>query len=132
LASSNLPNSEQLGGGGVGSARGYHSDTALGSKGLLFSQEFKLPPISLAGPGGASAKSGQLQFGLFFDFAKLQQNTIIPYQENDVELASVGGNAHYSLGRRLDFQLELGYRLTKTLLEPQRGILGHISVTAGF
>ena len=41
-----LPDSEQLGGGGVGSVRGYYTDTALGSVGILTNQELRLPAFS--------------------------------------------------------------------------------------
>jgi hemolysin activation/secretion protein len=81
LATDNLPNSEQLGGGGVGSVRGYYSDTALGSKGVLFSQEVRLRPLSLF----KDAKlQDALQLGAFFDYAHLDQVDRIPGGQNQV------------------------------------------------
>jgi hemolysin activation/secretion protein len=133
LANHNLPNSEQLGGGGVGSVRGYYSDTALGSKGVLFSQEIRLPPISLTGLVDSSSKLGDaLQFGAFLDYAHLNQIDPIPNIQNRVNLASVGVNAHYSASRFLDVQFDLGWRLKRVMAAPERGAFGHISVTVGF
>lgn len=133
LANHNLPNSEQLGGGGVGSVRGYYSDTALGSKGVLFSQEFRIPPFSLTGIAHPRSKVGDaLQLGVFFDYARLDQIDPIPNMENKVDLASVGFNAHYSVSRYLDVQFDAGWRLERVMAAPERGVFAHVSVTAGF
>jgi hemolysin activation/secretion protein len=132
LANHNLPNSEQLGGGGVGSVRGYYSDTALGSKGLLFSQEVRLPPISLSGLIDSRSKLGDaLQLGIFLDYAHLDQIDPIPNIENRVDLASTGFNAHYSVSRYVDVQFDLGWRLRRVMAAPERGAFGHVSVTIG-
>lgn len=132
LANHNLPNSEQLGGGGVGSVRGYYSDTALGSKGLLFSQEVRLPPISLSGLIDSRSKLGDaLQLGIFLDYAHLDQIDPTPNIENRVDLASAGFNAHYSVSRYVDVQFDLGWRLRRVMAAPERGAFGHVSVTIG-
>jgi hemolysin activation/secretion protein len=132
LANHNLPNSEQLGGGGVGSVRGYYSDTALGSKGVLFSQEIRLPAINLTGLVDPKSKLGDaLQLGLFLDYAHLDQIDPIPNIENRVDLASVGFNAHYSISRHFDVQFDLGWRLQRVMAAPERGAFGHVSVTIG-
>ena len=133
LASHNLPNSEQLGGGGVGSVRGYFADTALGSTGLLASQELRLPAFGLtrlAAPG--SRLGDQMQFGVFVDYARLRQVTPIPDVQNRVTLLSVGGNVHYSIGRFLDVQADVGWRLRRTATAPTRGAMAQVSATIGF
>ena len=132
VASHNLPNSEQLGGGGVGSVRGYFADTALGSNGVLASQEVRLPAFGLtrwALPG--SRVGDQMQFGAFVDFAHLTQVTPIPDVQRRVTLLSAGGNVHYSIGRHLDVQADLGWRLKRTQTAPRRGAYAQISATVG-
>lgn len=132
LANHNLPNSEQLGGGGVGSVRGYYSDTALGSKGVLFSQELRIPAFSLTGIAHPGSKLGDaLQFGVFFDYARLDQIDTIPNMQNRVDLASVGFNAHYSVSRYVDIQFDAGWRLKEVMAAPENGVFGHVSVTIG-
>lgn len=132
IASHNLPNSEQLGGGGVGSVRGYFADTALGSNGILASQEVRLPAFGLTKWALPSSRVGdQMQFGAFVDYARLTQVTPIPDVQNRVTLLSVGGNVHYSVGNHLDIQADLGWRLKRTETAPQRGAYAQISTTIG-
>ena len=132
VATHNLPNSEQLGGGGIGSVRGYFADTALGSTGVLASQEVRLPSFGLtrlASPG--SRLDDRMQFGAFVDYARLTQVTPIPDVQNRVTLMSVGGNVHYSVRRFLDVQADLGWRLKRTVTAPTRGAYLQVSATIG-
>jgi hemolysin activation/secretion protein len=132
IGNHNLPDSEQLGGGGVGSVRGYFTDTALGSEGVLANQELRSPAFSPTGLLGSGEDLGdKAQFGAFFDFAHLTQLTPISDQQSNVELASAGLNAHYSFRRFADIQFDLGWRLRRTATEPQEGGYGEISVTIG-
>lgn len=110
VASSNLPYSEQIGGGGIGSVRGYDTNTALGSQGFLVSQEIRLPPFSIFG-GKSGGFNDQLQFGVFLDYAWLRQQKQIPDTERTAEMFSVGGNVHYLVERYLDVQVEVGTQL---------------------
>ena len=132
VASHNLPNSEQLGGGGIGSVRGYFADTALGSNGVLASQEVRLPafsPTQWALPG--SRLGDQMQVGAFVDYARLTQVTAIPDVQNRVTLLSAGANLHYSVRRYLDLQADLGWRLRRTVTAPRRGAYLQVSATIG-
>lgn len=132
-SSSNLPYSEQLGGGGVGSVRGYYTDTALGSKGELFSQELRLPVFSpLRVLDRSSESGGKVQVGGFFDYADLRQVRTISDMTNHVDLASVGFLARYSLSRCLDFQFDMGWRLRQAPTVPNRGAYGQVALTGSF
>ncbi len=130
---SNLPYSEQVGGGGVGSVRGYYTDTAFGSDGELFSQELRLPAFSLSRMLDRKSESGdKAQFGIFFDYADLRQVTPIPDLQSPVELASVGYLARYSISRYLDLQYDMGWRLRRASTVPERGAYGQVSLTGSF
>ncbi len=130
---SNLPYSEQVGGGGVGSVRGYYTDTALGSKGEMLSQELRLPAFALARAFDRnSGLPGKSQLGVFYDYADLRQVTPIPDVQNKVDLASVGFLARYSVSRYLDFQYDIGWRLRKAPTVPELGAYGQISLTGSF
>ena len=132
-SSSNLPYSEQVGGGGVGSVRGYYTDTALGSKGEMFSQELRLPAFDPSHPlHRGSEFGGKTQFGVFFDYADLRQVRAIPNAANTVDLASVGFLARYSLSRSIDVQYDMGYRLRRAPTVPDLGAYGQVSVTGSF
>ena len=129
----NLPYSEQVGGGGVGSVRGYYTDTALGSKGELYSQELRLPAFDMFRVFDRSSESGgKTQFGGFFDYASLRQVKAIPDMISHVNLASAGFLARYSLSRCLDLQFDMGWRLRQAPTVPNRGIYGQISLTGSF
>ncbi len=124
----NLPYSEQIGGGGVGSVRGYYTDTALGSTGQMFSQELRLPAFGLR----SETSGGKTQFGVFYDYARLRQVTPIPDLQSSVDLASAGVLARYSLSRYVDVQYDMGWRLRKAPTMPALGAYGQISLTGSF
>ena len=132
-ASGNLPDSEELGGGGVGSVRGYHTDTALGSTGELFSQELRLPPFSPSALLPATARIGDAaQAGVFFDYADLRQPSAIPDLPGVVDLASAGFNLHYNVTRFFDLQFDMGWRLRAAPGQTEHGSYGEIAITTGF
>jgi hemolysin activation/secretion protein len=129
----NLPDSEQLGGGGIGSVRGYDPETALGSKGVLFSQELRLPAFSpLRAIGTNIGVADQMQFGVFWDYASLSQSTPLPDLPRNVTLASVGFNVHYNLERYLDVEFELGSQLRRAPNAVDHGTLAAIVTTVSF
>ena len=132
-SNNNLPYSEQIGGGGVGSVRGYYTDTALGSTGQMFSQELRLPSFSLSRRfDRESAFGDKAQLGVFFDYARLRQVQPISGIEDDADLASFGFLARYSITRYLDLQYDMGQRLRRVPAMPALGLYGQASLTASF
>ena len=113
LASGNLPYSEQLGAGGIGSVRGYDTNIALGSNGVILSQELRTPSLSPARAFGVNDADDHLSFGLFMDYAKLDQPKTYPDLIDEAELASVGLSVHYTVGQAFAVQLEWGSQLRK-------------------
>jgi hemolysin activation/secretion protein len=127
-ATGNLPYSEQLGGGGIGSVRGYDPNTALGSEGLLLSTEVRSPAFTLLGKDVGD----QVQLGIFFDYANLWQPTPFPDLPHGNELASVGFNVNYNVGRYLDLQVQVGSQLKRAPFETERKTRAAIIATIGF
>jgi hemolysin activation/secretion protein len=129
----NLPYSEQIGGGGVGSVRGYYTDTAFGSQGSLFSQEIRLPSFA---PSRSFDRASQLpdraQVGIFFDYADLRQVTPIPDMKNRVQLSSAGFLMRYSTSRFFDTEFDMGRRLRAAPTVPDTGWYGQVSLTGRF
>lgn len=130
VATSNLPYSEQLAAGGLGSVRGYDPNTALGSEGLLLKTELVTPAFSVLASKGNFAD--QIQFGLFFDYAKVWQNRRLPDSPRNAELASVGVYAHYTAGRHLDLEVDLGHQLMRAPFRFERDTRFAIVATIGF
>lgn len=129
-----LPNSEQLGGGGVGSVRGYFPDTALGSNGELGSLELRSPAFSPSSVLGR-AVGDQAQVGVFYDYASLRQpyypKLTFPSAGNGTmpqDLASAGVLAHYAVGRFVDLNFDMGWQLRKTADEARLGNFAAVAV----
>ena len=128
LATVNLPNSEQLGGGGIGSVRGYDPNTALGSDGLVFNTELRSPPFSLFG----KKVDDHMQFGVFFDYANLWQVKDYPDLPHRNELASVGVNMNYSVRRNIDLQVQVGSQLMNAPFATDKTTRVAVIATIGF
>jgi hemolysin activation/secretion protein len=128
-----LPDSEQLGGGGEGSVRGYYTDTALGSVGVLTNQEIRLPPFSPTALLFHRPKMDDLaQVGAFFDVGEFRQPQAVVGGAPTADLMSTGILAHYAIGRRFDVNFDLGWQLRTAPNEPTRGYYGAIALTASY
>ncbi len=133
IASGNLPYSEQIGGGGVGSVRGYDTNTALGSEGVVLSSEFRFPAFSVLGGAAAKGKfSDEMQIGVFVDYAYLDQPRPIPDRRDNVDLASVGFNVHYLAGRYLDVQVDVGWQLIRPPTQLRKDTQAALVATLSF
>jgi len=129
FATSNLPYSEQLSAGGLGSVRGYDPNAALGSEGVLAKTELNSPAFHLIGSSGEFAD--QLQFGVFFDYGKVWQRRRLPDSPKNAELASVGAKVHYTLGRYLDLEVDLGHQLKKAPFQDDKDTRLAVVATIG-
>ena len=121
VANHNLPFSEQIGGGGIGALRGYDPNAALGSEGVLLSQEVRAPVFSFLRLMNKNAKlADQMQFGVFWDYANLSQLTPLPDLPQRIVLSSLGFNIHYSVEPNLHLQLEVGSQLRRAPFHDDR------------
>lgn len=115
IASDNLPYSEELAAGGLGSVRAYDTNIALGSQGVMFSSEFRAPAFSpLRLLKLHSPVEDQMQFGVFYDYGYLTQKTSFPDLPDDLTLSSIGFNVHYNFGQMFNLQLEVGHQLRRS------------------
>ncbi|WP_395326997.1 ShlB/FhaC/HecB family hemolysin secretion/activation protein [Novosphingobium sp. BL-8H] len=130
FATSNLPYSEQLSAGGLGSVRGYDPNAALGSEGVLLKTELNSPAFHLIASSGDFAD--QIQFGVFVDYGKVWQRRRLPDSPKNAELASVGGKVHYTLGRYLDLEVDLGRQLEKAPFAKDKDTRLAMVATVGF
>lgn len=127
-ATGNLPYSEQMGGGGIGSVRGYDPNTAMGSEGLILSSEIRTPAFSLLG----DKVDDHLQFGIFADYARLWQRKPYPDLPHADEIASVGVNANYTVNRYLDLQVQVGQQLMRAPFATDKKMRASVIATVGF
>jgi hemolysin activation/secretion protein len=133
VSSGNLQSSEQLGAGGPDSVRGYYTDASLGSQGVLVSQEIRAPAFSLAGMlHSAAPVADQVQFGVFWDYGHVSQNTPIPKAVNQSDLSSVGVVLHGTLDRFVDVKFDTGWRLREAPGTNRHGAFGDVALVVGF
>jgi len=125
LADRNLLDSEQLGLGGSDSVRGYDTDTALGSEGVILSNEVRAPAVSLTNRDSE-------QVGAFWDWGHVSQVRDIPDQVTSAALSSVGLDLHAVVGRFVDVKVDLGWRLRNAPSDPDHGAFTDIAAVVGF
>lgn len=128
----NLMYSEQLGAGGPESVRGYYTDTALGSEGVLVSEEIRVPALSLSRFIAHSSRAvDQVQPGLFWDYGHISQVEPVPSQINEADLSSIGVDLHLAVGRYFNLSFDVGWQLHNAPGLTNRVALGDFSTVAG-
>jgi hemolysin activation/secretion protein len=133
VANGNLQSSEQLTDGGVGSVRGYYTDAAIGSEGVLVSQEIRGPAISLAKLFNQEwSIVDQTQFGVFWDYGHVSQVDAVPDQVNSAALSSTGIDLHLALDRYVDLRFDVGWQLRAAPGADSRSTFSDIAVTVGY
>jgi len=133
VADGNLQSSEQLGAGGRTSVRGYYTDAAIGSEGVLISQEILTPAVSLAKLLDQRLPVEDLaQFGAFWDYGHVSQVDAAPDQVNSATLSSLGVDFHLTLDRYADLRVDTGWQLRSAPGATDRSVFTDIAITAGF
>jgi hemolysin activation/secretion protein len=133
LSNRNLLYSEQVGAGGPTSVRGYYTDTALGSDGVLFSQEFRAAPFSLTRLAQIhSAIQDEEQIGVFYDYGHVSQVAPIPNSVNEADLSSLGVELHSSLSDHATLSFDIGWQLRKAPETDHRGGFGNVALVVQY
>ena len=139
LANTNLMYNDQLGLGGLSTARGYFSDSALGSEGVSITNELYGPSFSIMQflmPGRAVQDTEQL--GVFYDYGHTAQVHAMPNANNEADLASIGLDLQSSVGRYVNLVFNMGWRLRTLAISREesgygnKGAYGNMALTIGF
>lgn len=139
LASTNLMYNNQLGLGGLYTARGYFTDTALGSEGVSVTNEIRSPAFSLSqfiAPHLPVHDTEQV--GLFYDYGHVSQVTSIAQSVNEADLSSIGLDLHSAVDRYVSLVFNVGWRLHGvSAIREQNGFgnkggFGMLSLTVGY
>jgi len=135
-ASGNLLGSEQFGLGGDGTVRGYQEREANGDQGWLASTEIRLPPFSLsqffAPQFGTNIANDQLQFLVFTDYGWTRNIDLLPGEDPNIYLWSVGAGFRYTLSKYVTAKLDYGWQLTDTGLRDPEASRGELAVTISY
>ncbi|NVN06766.1 ShlB/FhaC/HecB family hemolysin secretion/activation protein [Asaia spathodeae] len=139
VSSTNLMYSNQLALGGLYTARGYNTDTVLGSEGVSVTNDLRAPAFSLLDPLGLrSALRDSEQIGVFFDYGHVTQVKSIPNARSATDLSSVGLDLHSVIGRYANLTFNVGWRLRGISgpiaqnLFGNKGAFGNLSLTVGY
>ncbi len=133
VASRNLLYSEQLGAGGIDSVRGYFTDAALGSQGILVSQEIRSPAFGLTQLLRTGGEVGDTdQIGIFWDYGHVSQVRPVPGATGQADLSSAGIDFHVTVDRYVDLKFDIGWQLRNVPGTNRRGVFGDIAVVVGF
>nr|WP_294917076.1 ShlB/FhaC/HecB family hemolysin secretion/activation protein [uncultured Neokomagataea sp.] len=137
VASSNLMYSNQLALGGLYAARGYATDTALGSQGVSLTNEVRFPVFSIWG-GAGDGLQDQERVGVFYDYGHTSQRHNIPQSVNVFDLSSVGLDLNSTVGHYMSLTFNVGWRLHGVpVLRDENGFggkggFGNFIVTVGY
>jgi hemolysin activation/secretion protein len=128
-AGGNLLPSEQLGGGGEDSVRGYNTRAVNGSEGLLLSEELRSPPFSPLGWVFQRHANDTVQFLAFWDYAHLGDPHTQPNTPDHVALESTGAGLTYVIGRYLELHADYGWQLLTPPNASKRRAEADIAIT---
>jgi hemolysin activation/secretion protein len=129
VSNRNLLDSERLGAGGMDSVRGYYTDTALGSEGVLVSNEIRSAVFSVTEAlHVATPVKDAEQLGVFWDYGHVTQVQSVPNTINGADLSSVGFDVHATLDRYVDVRHDLGAQLRNAPGTSKRGVFGDVAV----
>jgi hemolysin activation/secretion protein len=131
ISDGDLLPSEQLGGGGVDSVRGYDTRVVNGSEGILASEELRSPPFGLLNWTCCKDTNDSAQFLAFWDYARLSDPHTQTKAPDHIALESVGAGLNYMIGRYVDLRFDYGWQLLDLPGSRKHGQMADVSLTLG-
>jgi hemolysin activation/secretion protein len=120
VSNENLLGSEQLGGGGYSTVRGYEERAVNADEGYIVNFELRTPTFSPSKELHLPNQLGdQLQFLLFYDYAYLFDHTLKPKEPSNFILASFGPGIRYTIPPYLTVRFDYGFQLRDPRLGPE-------------
>jgi hemolysin activation/secretion protein len=107
IADQPLVNSEQIGGGGLGTVRGYYEAEELGDSGIFGTVELRSPSLL----GWMGKKGDEWRFYGFLDAGRLTLRNPLPEQISRFDLMSYGGGTRVQVYDHFNGSLDIGVPL---------------------
>jgi hemolysin activation/secretion protein len=107
IADQPLINSEQIGGGGLGTVRGYYEAEELGDNGIFGTLELRSPSLL----GWMGKKGDEWRFYSFVDAGRLTLRNPLPEQTSRFDLMSYGGGTRIQVYDHFNGSLDIGVPL---------------------
>jgi len=108
VADQPLVSGEQLGGGGLGTARGYLEGEVFGDDGIIGGLELRSPSLL----GLVRSKAGDWRIYVFAEAGRLIVLEPLPEQVDQFDLVDFGIGSRFRLGDHFNGSLDLGIPLT--------------------
>jgi len=110
VADGNLLPSEQLGFGGFNSIRGYDMRRVNGDSGYLLNFELATDPINLGLLGRCN--EDEFQSLIFYDMGAALNRSLLPGEDPNVELSSVGFGFRYAMAPDVAMRFDYAWQLS--------------------
>jgi hemolysin activation/secretion protein len=107
IADQPLINSEQIGGGGLGTVRGYYEAEELGDNGIFGTLELRSPSLL----SWLGKKGDEWRFYSFLDAGRLTLRDPLPEQTSRFDLMSYGGGTRIQVYDHFNGSLDIGVPL---------------------
>ncbi|MFZ5807211.1 MAG: ShlB/FhaC/HecB family hemolysin secretion/activation protein [Verrucomicrobiota bacterium] len=128
----NLLSSEQLGFGGRDSIRGYEEREVNADEGWIMRHEFRSPPVSFADFFDSKDVNDQLYFLGFWDYGVAKNNRLLPGENIDTELSSVGPGVRYTINPYLSAVADYGFQLINSGNNNRFASRLHLGITLSY
>ncbi|MCB1231141.1 MAG: BamA/TamA family outer membrane protein [Verrucomicrobiae bacterium] len=132
LSNANLLASETLGAGGYDTVRGFEQRIARGDNGIITSLELRTPPVSFAKWSGFYNVRDAMVGLIFFDYAYLANENLLPDEVDSITLGSVGVGIRYQVDDNLTVRLDYGWQIDESGFDDGENGRVHIGARASF
>lgn len=132
LSNANLLASETLGAGGFDTVRGFEQRIARGDNGIITSLELRTPPVSFAKWSGFYNVRDAMVGLVFFDYAYLSNENLLPDEIDSISLGSVGVGIRYQVDDNLTVRLDYGWQIDESGFDDGENGRVHIGARATF
>jgi hemolysin activation/secretion protein len=132
FSNKNLTPSEQLGFGGYDTVRGYDEREVNTDEGYIFTAELRTPPLSFGEIFGIHEIQDQLQFLAFWDTASAQNHTLLPGENDETDLSSIGGGVRYAINTYLSLRFDYGFQLVHTGFDDDHGSRSDLGIMLSY
>lgn len=128
----NLTPSEQLGYGGYDTIRGYDEREVNTDEGYIFTTEVRSPPISFGSIFGLNQFQDQLQLLAFWDTASAHNHMLLPGENDEIALSSIGGGVRYTINTYVSVRFDYGFQLVHTGFDADHGSRSDLGVMISY
>ncbi len=138
ISNGNLLGSEQFGLGGWETVRGYDERESSGDQGWLVRNEIWSPRLSLsewitmAKWGDLHELNDNLQGYLFWDYGVTMNRRLLPNENPDTELSSVGLGLRYRISNYFSLRADYGVQLLDTGANKRNDGRFHLGATVSY